>query len=40
MGREGSERAHLWPEFLCSVQVDAGGLLDAFDEALGGHLAM
>jgi hypothetical protein len=24
------ERAHIQPEFLCSGQVDAGGLLDAF----------
>jgi hypothetical protein len=26
VGREG---AHVWPEFLCSGQADAGGLLDA-----------
>ena len=30
-GEEGGGRiAHIQPEFLCSGQVDAGGLLDAF----------
>ena len=31
--RGGRERAHVQPEFLCSGQVDAGGLLDAFHSA-------
>jgi hypothetical protein len=36
----GKDMAHVWPECLCSGQVDAGvgGLLDAFRSALGGHL--
>ena len=31
LGEEGGEeRAHVWPEFLCSGQADSGGLWDAF----------
>jgi hypothetical protein len=36
----GKERAHVWPEFLCSGQADSGGLLDAFHVAPSGHLAV
>jgi hypothetical protein len=34
-GRVGRERAHVQPEFLCSGQVNAGGLPNAFHSALG-----
>lgn len=40
-GREGRERGRVQPEFfLCSEQVDVGGLMDAFHSALSGHLAV
>jgi hypothetical protein len=37
-GRErgGREKAHVWPELLCSGQTDAGGLPGAFHLAQGG----
>jgi hypothetical protein len=36
---EGEDMAHVWPEFLCSGQADAGigGLSVAFHSALGRH---
>ena len=40
-GRGGRrERAHFWPELLCSGQAGVGGLLDAFHIALDRHLAV